>query len=332
MNFPPMTRIFFLLILLFVFSPVSAQIFEREDFHLSLEPTFAYSSGVLTESLYHSTDTNKKISLLEWERKVWLYGLKIGGNFKKFHFNAGVESSIPTKSGKMRDSDWLNTADYAMKTTYSVGTNYADENFDSAISFSYRFEPCDGFFVSPMAQAQYSFDSFYRKKGANGWYGQSEWSSDGKKHWWYEDEAQEFPSLNPETGKTRKLAGIDYYRHSFFAWAGLSLGFQIRRFYADFTFLASPFTYLSAEDRHHTAGEDNVFHEIQQDFFASYKFNLSLAYEISRYFDVTLDGTFLFSADIVGDLYLGWSKNVDQPSSAGTQIGSIRLGFTVKIF
>lgn len=310
---------------------LSAQIFHSEDFHLSLEPTFSYSSGVLSESIYHSRDTSKKISLLEWERKVWLYGLRLDGSCKKIHLKTGFESSIPASSGEMRDSDWLNYSDYSMKTTYSVGTNYADQNFDSFLSLSYDFEPASGFSITPEIQAQYSFDSFYRKKGSNGWYGQADWSSDGGNHWWYEDEAQSFPSLNPETGKTRKLAGIDYYRHSVYIWTGLSVSLHLNRFYASASFLISPYTYLSAEDRHHSAGDDNVYHEIQEDFFTSYKVGLTLAYEISEYFDVTLNASLLLASDIKGDLYEGWSKNISQPSGGGSQTGTLRLGLKIKI-
>ena len=319
-----------LILFLFPFS-LSAQFFHSENFHLSIEPTFSYSRGVLNESIYHSQETSKKISLLEWERKVWMCGLNIDGSYRKFHLKSGFEMSIPTSSGEMRDSDWLNYSDYSMKTTYSVGTNYADRNFDSFLSFSYDFEPAAGLSLSPEAQIQYSFDSFHREKGAEGWYGHSDYSSDGKNHWWYEEEAAHFPSVNPETGKTRKLAGIDYYRHSLYLWTGLYLAFRFSRFHASLSFLISPFTYLSAEDRHHTAGDDNVFHEIQEDYFTSYKLGLSLSYEISEYFDLTLNGSLLIVGDIKGELYEGWTENKFQATGGGSQSGTIRLGCRIKV-
>ena len=326
-----------LLFLFFFFSPFSlfAQIIHSESFHLSIEPTFSYSSGVLNESLYHSQETSKKISLLEWERKVWMYGFRLDASFRKFHLKGGFESAIPSSSGEMRDSDWLNYSDYSMKTTYSVGTNYSDRNFDSFLSLSYDFEPAAGLSLSPEAQIQYSFDSFHREKGAEGWYGHSDYSSDGKNHWWYEDEASHFPSTywSDEKGRyvTRKLAGIDYYRHSLYFWTGLSLAFRFHRFYAEFSFLLSPFTYLSAEDRHHTAGDDKVFHEIQEDYFTSYKLDLNLSYTLSEYFDLTLSGSLLIVSDIRGELYEGWTENKYQAAGGGSQAGTIRLGCRIKV-
>ncbi len=243
--------------------------------------------------------------------------------------------SIPTSSGEMRDSDWLNYSDYSMKTTYSVGTNYADRNFDSFLAVSYDFEPADGFFLSPEVQLQYSFDSFHREKGAEGWYGHSDYSSDKKDHWWYEKEATHFPSTywSEEKGRyvTRKLAGIDYYRHSLYLWSGMTVSFRLGRFYAGLSFLLSPFTYLSAEDRHHTAGEDKVLHEIQEDYFTSYKLGLNLSYELSKYFDLTLSGQLLFVDDIKGQLYEDWTENIFQPSGGGNYSGTIRLGCKIKV-
>ncbi|MCR4822972.1 MAG: omptin family outer membrane protease [Treponema sp.] len=311
---------------------LSAQIFQSKDFHLSLEPSISYSKGVLNESIYHSTDTSKKISLLEWEKELFFYGLKIDGSFKNLHLKAGFESSIPTASGEMRDSDWISTVNYDMKTTYSVGTNYADQNFNSSLALSYDFEVGQGFFISPEIQANYLFDSFYREKGAKGWYGHSDYSSDGKNHWWYEEEAQEFPYVNTTTGKTRKLAGIDYFRHTFYLWTGLTLAFRYRRLYSALSFLVSPYTYFSAEDRHHSSGEDKVYHSIQEDCFTSYKAGLKIVYGLSRYFDLTLNASILFAREITGDLYYEWSKYKFQPSGSSTKETCLSLGCRVKIF
>jgi len=324
-------KIFYLpLLFLFLNFSSSAQIFHLENFHLSYVPIIEYSSGVLNETFYQSLDKNKKRSLLEWERKIWLYGMNINGNYQKIYFSVGVFSSIPGECGEMRDSDWKNPLNYEMKTNYSFGTNFSDKNYDILLSISYQVEPYSGFFIYPKIQSQYLYDSFYRKKGAVGWYADSDWSSDGKNHWWYDDESMKFPSLNPNTGKTRKLAGINYLQHSFYVWAGFSLGFRIFHFHADFDFLISPFTYFSSEDYHKTATGNEIYHLILHNYFESYKFGLNLRYEISRYFDITLRGLLLITKESKGNLYYGWNLISDQSSGMNSKIESISIGCGIK--
>lgn len=320
----------------FSISFLHAQIFgNRENiFRLTVEPVVSYTNGVLKESIYRSADKSKKISLLEWERNFFECGANVSTQYKKIHLDFEFLSSFPKQeSGEMKDSDWQNPDDYSMKTTYSVGTNNADGNYDLNLSIFYEFEPAENFFISPKIQCQYMYDSFYRKKGSKGWYGQADshyGSTDGKNHWWYDDEARQYPYTD-SNGKTWILAGIDYFRHSFFCWAGFSIGFRVKKFRTDFDFLISPYTYFSTEDRHHTAGEDNVYHEIQDGFFTSFKFDLNFSYAISRFFDLTFSTKLLVTENIKGDLYIGWSKKEDQPTGASVNAASARLGCKIKI-
>lgn len=316
-----------------------AQIFLKnkpQSFHLSLEPFFSYTNGTLNEVIYRSSDNDSKISLLEWNRKIFTYGANVKSQFYNFYFDLGFRTSFQNqKSGEMEDSDWLNPNDYSMKTTYSVGTNYAEKNYEANVSVSYKFESLKCFFIEPKIQFQYMYDSFYRKKGAKGWYGQVEddyGSTDGNYHWWYEEEAREYPYYNPLTGKTRKLAGIDYERHNFYVWMGGNIGIKIERFCIDLGFMISPFTYFSAEDRHHTSGEDTVYHEIQQDYFTSFKFSFNFIYSISKYFDVVLKIENLIAKNIKGDFYEDWSKITTQPSGASAALTTAEIGLVVKLF
>lgn len=327
--------VFFLLL-----TSMHSQIFSAKDkksFHMNIEPIFSYSNGTLNETIYRSADKAKKISLLEWERKFFMYGVNINAEYKNFFIDFGLLTSFRNvKSGEMRDSDWQNPSDYNMKTTYSVGANYAEENYDASISMGYKIKPVKNFFIAPKIQFQYMYDSFYRKKGAEGWYGQAEskfGSLDGKYHWWYEKEARKYPYMDPETGKTWTLAGIDYERQSLFAWAGFSTSAKIYNFSASVDLLCSPFTYFYAEDRHHTGtSENNVYHEIQYDFFSSYKISLGLNYEISRFFTINFGTDFLISKNIKGDLYIDWAKLENQSSGASFKTENIKLGCKIMIF
>lgn len=317
---------------------ISAQIFNKAEspFHISAEPLLGYKNGVLEESIYRSLYKNSKISLLEWEENYFFYGINLKTQYKNLHFDLGVTSSFPEqKSGEMKDSDWQNTKDFSMKTTYSVGTNFAEKNYCAKISLYYDFFLSKRFFISPKIQAQYNYDSFYRKKGAKGWYGHAGekfGSTDGKNHWWYEEEARKYPYYDSSTGKTWNLAGIDYMRHSVYIWTGISAGFRIENLCFDLGFMISPFTYFSAEDRHHTGtGEDNVYHEIQQDYFTSIKFSGNCLCDISKSFAVGGNVEWLYAANIKGDFYLGWAKS-EQPSGASAKDITFSLFAQIKFW
>lgn len=157
---------------LFVFFLITASLHaqilglkSKNSFQLSIEPTFSYTNGTLYESIYRSADKSKKISLLEWERKIFMCGTNINAEYRNFFIDFGFSTSFPDiTSGEMRDSDWQNPYDYNMKTTYSEGINYAEKNYDAAASIGYKFRLAEKFFLAPKIQCQYLYDSFYRKK------------------------------------------------------------------------------------------------------------------------------------------------------------------------
>ena len=154
---------FVLLYITFFLTPICAQ--KKESF-IKIEPYAGFTNGTLEEILYYSFPSDKKISLLEWERKLFIYGAELKTAFKNFNLNADFETAPQNaKSGQMRDSDWLNTNDYSMKTTYSQGTNFSKEYYSTEVSFFYDIKAAKDFTVSPVLSAEYSYDSFYRKKG-----------------------------------------------------------------------------------------------------------------------------------------------------------------------
>ncbi len=307
------------------------------DFSISIAPTIGYSQGVLNEILYHSRDTSKKISLLEWERNVWLYGLDISTSYKRFHADLSASSALPLCTGQMGDSDWLNTNDYTMKTTYSVGEIESEGNYDFSVSLSFDVLKIRDFYLSPVISAQYDFDSFSREKNVEGWYGQSEYSSDGKNHNWYDDEAKHFPteyywSEEKQKYVRRVLGGIDYYRHSFFSWIGLKSGFTVKKFNMDFQALIAPFIYFSAEDTHHGASSDSVYHLIQYGYFSYFKFSSSLFYSLNTNVSLGITCQLLSGKTIKGDLYSDWYLIESQPSGANTFEVTTQLSCKIKLY
>ncbi|MBQ0052178.1 MAG: omptin family outer membrane protease [Treponema sp.] len=323
--------------LIFIFSGFcSAQIFDGDgDFHLAVEPIFGWTSGQLNEEIYHSTNKNKKISLLEWERNLWLYGVKVETQYKNFHLDLGFDTSIRKKCGEMRDSDWLNTANYDMKTTYSVGDVEAVENYDCKASFSFDAVKTKDFYISPEVSVQYQYDSFSRGRDAEGWYGQSDTSSDKKDHWWYEEEAKHYPSAYYWSEEKQKyvhqvLGGVDYFRHSVFTWAGLKAGFFIEKLQIDLEMMVSPFCYLSSKDTHE---QGNIFRFIQQDYFSAGKLALGLSYPLNKFLELNLNSEALATKNLKSNLYdEGWHLNKTQPGGSTTFAITTRLGCRVKIF
>ena len=167
-------------------SSLSAQIFDssrtdgkKNDFHISVEPVISYSTGHLGEIMYHSSPSDKKISYLEWERDIFLFGANILVSYKNLHVEGGIASSVfDQNSGIMEDSDWLNTNDYSMKTTFSTGDNEAVENYEANFSVSYDFDMTEWLTFSPVLNVRYYYDSFERRS-ADGWYTGTKYSSDG---------------------------------------------------------------------------------------------------------------------------------------------------------
>lgn len=329
-----MKRIFFFLLLFLSFN-IYSQVFEINNFHLSITPTFGYTTGEILENLYQNkneSNPDSLRSLLEWDKKHLSYGFDIESQYKKLHLDFSFRTSIPSNYGEMKDSDWMNISNLDMKTNYSVGTNKIKENYDFVLSTKYDFFTTNNFSISPVIQAQYRFDSFSREKNAKGWYGDSNWTTDGNYHWWYDKESMIFPSINPKTGKTRKILGIDYTQQSIFIWSGLNLNFVIKRLSFGFDFMLSPFTYFYAKDTHKGASTDSIYKEYAKNYFSSYKFALHFNYALSKMLDLTLNASHLLTATIKGEYYDDGVLNEFQKIGLSVQESSITLGCKIKIF
>ncbi|WP_147615856.1 hypothetical protein [Treponema pectinovorum] len=289
--------LFFIAFSLFFQTKIVSQVFKNTDFSLSVSPAILYTSGYLGEILYYSKsyDESKKISFLEWQKNLFLYGAKIESRYKRFHFDSSFYTSIRgLNSGVMKDSDWLNTENYEMKTTYSVGDNKIAENYDFGAEFYFDFNPKKNITISPSISVQYQYDSF-KRGDSKGWYGESKYSKDGKMHWWYEEQAQEFPYYDTNTGKNYKLAGADYYRHSVLTWIGIRFAMKIsENFKINYGFEIAPFSYFYAIDTHW--GRDNStmqfygkhYKQIQYGIFPNIKMSLSSTIKLSDFFDINL--------------------------------------------
>lgn len=299
---------------------------EKQLLSFSLMPQAAFSYGFLEETLY--TDELGKVSELKWDKNLFMYGGCAQFSYSCFSGDFSFFSSVPCHFGKMTDSDWLNEKDRNMKTTYSVGDNHAERNFDISAAFSFDFrakqKPEQPVFVfSPSIEIQYSYD-FFKRPSATGWYGHSEYSSDKEHHWWYEEEAKKFPYTywNEEQGRyvTQKLAGVSYKRHSFNSWIGIKASvIEMKRMGLQFSFFISPVVYINSIDIHH--GSETEYKQIQYGFFSRYKSSFSISYKISNTFSILSEFSVMSSRLLKGSYYKNDIFDSNYQTGAGeTQI------------
>lgn len=314
--------------------------FAEKSFNFYLEPHIAFSHGTIGEYLYDNSDTDRLLSRLDWERNLFLYGAEAGVSFWRLNFSADFSSSVPKNFGKMHDSDWMNDYHPDMKTTYSVGDNKAVKNHEALLSLSFDFFPFSSssertFVISPLAQFHYSFDSFERTD-AEGWYGQSRNSSDGKNHWWYESEAEHLPRTywNDSKGRyvTRRLAGISYERKFYSFFTGIRFKLKVsEKISGNLGLMVAPFARSEVEDVHN-GYEPRHYKHVQTGYWDSAKLSFGGSFSASKKIDITLN-TELFFMNLLKGSYALENKKDPYYRTGGKQFAvSARLGIRANIF
>lgn len=339
--------------LFFSFFTLSAQEVSKRKFHLEAEPVASYSQGHLTETFFHSrfNDDTQKRSQLDWDRNIFLFGVNVFTVYNTIHCDIGFATSlINQNSGKMSDSDWLNTNDYAMKTTYSTGDNTAAESYTADIKLSYDFQVENWITISPIVSLYYAFDSFFRKD-SEGWYGQAEYSSDMKHHWWYDSEAKHYPYTywSEERGRyvTVKLGEIGLDAHSLLTFFGISAKISpVSNVDVAFSAVLSPFSYFYSIDSHLAQDSDTKtlykkhFRMIQFSYFNTVSLCCSLNWKISRMFAISIQSDYTFTFEVIrGTLYSDTFngvkedsyRNTGQDSGLGFERLSVKTGFRIKV-
>ena len=272
----------------FLFAVFCAESLFSLDINLFVAPKISLHNSRSKESLYFSgnfnSDSSKKCSLLEWNEKNVVklgieseFDLKIK-NFETVGLIYFVDFSLPRNNGKMTDSDW--NVD-GVKFNYSIFNasiecnEFSDifKNFNTSIEFFYKKQLIDFFTIKPCIKFLYS-SVFFNSEDGHGWYGASNWTTDGKEHAWNDKESHYFPD-----GKY-KLANIDYQVQQFGFFSGLSAIFKISKSADIFTgFDFSPYTFILATDRHHPNNyvTKDYIHIVfgNCDFYAGFDINFS---------------------------------------------------------
>lgn len=302
-----------------------------------VEPHAGYTRGAITEFLYDGGSDGRLLSKLEWDRNLFLYGVNASLSVWRFSLGVDFSASVPGECGNMQDSDWMSESRPQMKTTYSVGTNEAVQNYDTTLSLSFDFFPfCSAeepsFVLSPAVQLQYQYDSFDRSS-AEGWYGQWQWSDDGANHWWYEDEAAHFPYSywSDEKGRyvTRKLAGVSYSRHALGVYLGVGARIRIfRRLWIEPSFFAAPFSYAKATDTHH--GSETRYGEKQKWHWKQLRASLGAEYALTERISATLGAAVLCSQAERGTYARDGIKDSSYRTGAGQFSFTARAGVRVR--
>lgn len=325
---------FFLAI--FIFLPFFS--FAELPLHFSIEPYLSYSHGQINELLYDEWRSGRILSSLEWDRNLFLVGVNSVSSLGRFNLSLDFSSSFPQGSGSMQDSDWMNESAPQMRTTYSSGCNDAVKNYDTNLSLSFDFFPFNSpeertLIFSPMAQVQYAYDSFERTK-ARGWYGQAEYASDSKNHWWYEDEARHFPRTYWSDSKgryvTQRLAGVSFSQHLFSAFIGANLAARVSdRLLLNLSALFSPFSYTEFTDTHH--GSETRYSHKGANFWKQTKFSFGGEFAFSKRLSLNLSGSVFSFQRSKGTFFLDGSKDYAHKNGSGRFSMTARAGIRVKV-
>lgn len=324
----------------FVYANPEERAGSQNNFNISIIPQISYTNGTLQEILYHYKPSDKKISVLEWERKLFTFGAQVNSNYKNFHIDFSFDTALKNSlSGQMRDSDFLNEKDYSMKTTYSVGSNYSRDFYNANCSIYYDFNIAGFITLSPVAGIQYDYDSFYRPE-AQGWY------SDGSHHW-NDPSSTKYPYHNESTGKTYRLAQIDYFRHSLFTWSGLAFSVKAgSRIGFNICALASPFAYFYSIDTHFA--QDRATKKLfgkhtkmeQNSVFSFLKMNLEMVVQLTDKIELNLGFETLFNiktdrGTLYTDYYLDTKQDgyikLDQKTNSTEQSLTATAALKIKL-
>lgn len=142
-----------------------------EIFQFSLAPKYGLEWGQMNELVLYKN--GNKESELNWEiDSLNLLGFNATAGWEKILIEADCMWGIPKASGIMKDSDWLNTSDYGMKTDYSESSNAVDFYGDMELRLALNIKTWEFLHILPYGAIAYSRIK-YTATGGTAWYGHS---------------------------------------------------------------------------------------------------------------------------------------------------------------
>lgn len=313
-------RFFLFFFIIFSFFNLSAT--SKKDFSVKIEPYAGIIFGKLGEYVYNGMAT-RVLSYLDWQMlPSYDFGANFCFSYANFNLIFDANYKIPTKCGKMTDSDWKI---YNIKTNYGIFDNYLSaKNYAFLFEINYDFKINNFLKISPDAKLNFRHYSFYSSKGI-GWYGNSES---------YEN-----------VTSTLKLSHIECNQQSFFIFLGCDFKFSIKNLEISFSPFCSPIMmnyyidYHSDENSNDIAEDYSTFSKQISSFYA-WDFNLNFLYKINKKFGVVIDFDFLFFPKIAGQTgktegkkteILCFKENVDNWQILGQMTANDLYDFSAKI-
>lgn len=314
-------------VLLFLFTACPSLFAQNDyDFKLSVMPYTGILNTSIKEVLYYDgnfgSDKNEKCSELVWEIKnEFLAGIDFSADYRHFNFFADGNFLFPGEWGKMYDSDW-NTQN--VKVSYSINEIHILNGARFKTGMGYYFVPKKNAAVKPVVFFDYAY---YSLKACNGygWYGNSSWTTDGKEHAWYDEEAHFFPD-----GKY-KLASVFYTSHGISLFTGCDFLFNVsEKVNALFGMYIAPVSFLYAKD-FHSGNNSNTWEDYVLNICRNFGFEAKAEYNFTKH----LTGVFSAKGNIFlltkGDDYLNGYIS-EQKCAAGYENLRLTLGAKLNIF
>ena len=214
--------------------------FGQNDFLFSLAPRFSFTYGELTELLYDDDASQTLVSRLDWEQKpLFNIGLEAGFSYKNFLLSAAFDYSFPLGTSYMYDSDW----EAREKFSFTKHPLADSKNINTELSFAYELAATNKLSVIPELQFNYIYSDFKADRGSGTRYERS-----------------------------IRVYGVDYNRHSFIIFTGLSVKAEvIEKIFFKTAFFAAPWLYQDCFDYHHGVKHPFSSRDILYASFTKYK-------------------------------------------------------------
>ena len=288
-----MKKLISTILFLFLTAPLC---FCFSDFHFSFAPTFSFTYGELTELLYGSD--GELVSQLDWEQKT-LFNIGINSTItlKNFIISGSFDFSVPLGTSNMYDSDWEDGEKYSLTTHPIVNS----KNISTDAALAYNIKATQKLTVIPEIQFNYLYSDFEAGIGSGYRY-----------------------------GRNIRVYGIDYNRHSYFIFTGLSIKTELTpEIFFKTGFFGAPWNYQKSFDYHHGVKHPFSSLDLQTGYFTKYKADFSIDFKIDKTLSLDLFTRLLFGFPDKGLLYSDYNtiemeKITSQKS--GAAIHSIKAG------